>query len=620
MQKLLILISLILGLAHGGCSTGDDAERVVGKGVASISVLAQALSVEDIDHLTVTVSGPNIDPDIVATIPGDPVGGWAGTIDDIPAGDDRTFWAEAYDAEDALLYSGIASPITILDGDTVFVTIFLQQVDPPVPFDNAVPRFDSLILSDSTVHPDREVDITANASDPNGDPLIYEWNATCGTFSSVNSPSTTWVAPATTGPCLLTVSVTDPPGASATLGFTLDVQTYYGSGTAEVMVDVNTWPVVTGLIPTPTRVDVGESTSLQLTAADPDGDTLTYAWTASCTGSFSDPAAEDPAFTLSADNGNADCILSCAISDSRGGSNTATIAIQTGPGLAVTEGVWTPGNILVAHRLTSGVNVISELAPDGTLIRQFGNETLDIFRTDLVVSGEYLYRNETPYADTLGQFGSDGVRIRSITVGSFTSPVINSMAADFTGDGIFFTDVHAGTNVIRHLDDPATGDQTQFSMVTNSLLDLYHASTLGGDYLYGVCYRYEDTYQLVKVDSAGAVLQYIDSADLTMPYTTDIGAVAVNPITEHVFAATGNKDGDNTCKVIEFLPDGTQVDYFVIDELKPSLDVDDAGNLYIGRYMGDSAGQVSIYTPAGTLVDAIVLPDTTGVVDVLIIR
>ena len=305
-------------------------EKMDGKyGATAVGVKAAGLTTSDISQITVTVTGPNITGEITQVLSGNPETGWSGLVEDIPAGDDRVFHAYAYDADNNVIYNGEAVGVTIVDGETAQVVIYLQQYAPPDPFTNSVPRFESVVISSNQVAPNHSIDLVAYATDPDDDPLTYAWSATGGTFDDDTSASTTWTAPAITGVYTLTVSATDPYASVATVNFDIDVEIYYADGDAEVSINVNTWPVVQGLVPTPTSMAVGDSIDLDLTASDPDGDTLQYSWSANCTGTFDDATAEDPAFTLTADNYGEDCTLTATITDGRGGTNTASIGVQT---------------------------------------------------------------------------------------------------------------------------------------------------------------------------------------------------------------------------------------------------------------------------------------------------
>lgn len=317
--------TLFLWIINSGC-----AEQYSGYGSARFGVVSSALSSDDIDHIVVTVSGEHIDPDVKTILTEHPVDGWTGLIEQIPAGDGRLFSAQAFDSAGTVIYEGSAEDVTITDGLTIQVIIYLQQLEAPDPFTNAVPRFDSVVLTKTKVAPTHEIEVIASATDPDQDPLSYSWSATCGSFDDVSSPHIIWTAPTTEGRCTLSVSATDPQNASATISFEIDVRIHYGSGDADVLLNINTWPEVHGLVPQPTRIEVGESTNLDLIAVDPDGDPLSFSWAADCVGTFSDSTVQDPSFTLDEDNGDHDCGLSVTVSDGLGGVNTARIAIATG--------------------------------------------------------------------------------------------------------------------------------------------------------------------------------------------------------------------------------------------------------------------------------------------------
>lgn len=326
--KRLYVVFLTLMIAIG-CDNDSDRDGPVGS--AKISISRLALLAENIARLKITVSGNNISPVIEMEVENSQNGAWSGLINDIPVGDGVTFHAEAFDSENTLIYSGSATEVSIIPDQTIQVILILQQVDPPAGFENGVPRFESLVVSASQVVPGTTVEIQARASDPDQETMEYGWLPADECFDRTDVLSVVWTAPGAEGVYELTVSATDPKGARATLSFALEVSS--GVGGAEVVVNVNNAPEVLGLVPHPSRLDVGESTDLVLSTTDADGDTLSYSWTADCAGTFSDSTAENPSFTLTEDNENGDCALSVAVTDGRGGENRATIGISTGPGI-----------------------------------------------------------------------------------------------------------------------------------------------------------------------------------------------------------------------------------------------------------------------------------------------
>lgn len=170
--------------------------------------------------------------------------------------------------------------------------------------------------------------MTATASDPDGDVLIYQWNASGGVLTDAASSIAYWLSPVA-GTYEISVTATDPQNAVATAVISVVVVDSANEGSAAVEVDINSWPEVLSLLPTPSQIAVGETTSLDLTVLDQNDDTLSFSWTADCAGEFSDSTLEDPGFTLNTDNGGQDCELTVVITDSRGGSNTAKIHIAT---------------------------------------------------------------------------------------------------------------------------------------------------------------------------------------------------------------------------------------------------------------------------------------------------
>jgi len=104
-------------------------------------------------------------------------------------------------------------------------------------------------------------------------------------------------------------------------------------GSAEVSTALNAHPMVEAIVPDPTRIDVGETTWLELVASDPDGDALEAAWDADCAGTFEDPYALSPSFTLDAATAGDSCTLSVTVTDGRGGEAEGEVVVETGAAL-----------------------------------------------------------------------------------------------------------------------------------------------------------------------------------------------------------------------------------------------------------------------------------------------
>jgi hypothetical protein len=86
------------------------------------------------------------------------------------------------------------------------------------------PIITSLTANPTSVQVGGQSTISIQASDADGDPLTYEWSATCGTLSSTTGAGNkTWTAPSTVSTCTVTATVTDPSGANATAHVDIEV-------------------------------------------------------------------------------------------------------------------------------------------------------------------------------------------------------------------------------------------------------------------------------------------------------------------------------------------------------------------------------------------------------------
>ena len=328
-KNLFLVLMLATAMSFAACETQPD-----DTGSASLGVSMQALSADDVDNVTITVSGDNINPDIVRNLHFSQ-GQWKGIIGGIPAGTDRTFFAQAFDSQDALIYEGEVTGVEIIQGGKASVIILLQQKNAPDPFENTAPTIDSILASSTEVSPDDPVDLVVAASDVDpGDTLTYAWTATDGAFDDAALETPVWTAPGTEGVYTLTIEVTDSKNAKRAINLDVDVRIYHGRGRAAVNVDFNTWPEVAEVNADPTRLNINETTNLTVDASDNDGDTLSYAWvdnSGECAGSFNDANAQNPTWTAPGTlPGAGVCILTVTVTDGRGGTNTGELTINLG--------------------------------------------------------------------------------------------------------------------------------------------------------------------------------------------------------------------------------------------------------------------------------------------------
>jgi chitinase len=151
--------------------------------------------------------------------------------------------------------------------------------------------------------------VSCVAVDADEDELSYSWTADAGSFSGEGA-TVQWTAP-------------DEPGS-----YTISVEVSDGSEVATdqtvVWVEMpNNPPVVESVTTDCPRVRKGHSGTLFCLAADPDGDELSYEWSAE-RGTIS---GEGPEATWIAPNEYGSFTITATVSDGRGGEAIGEIAI-----------------------------------------------------------------------------------------------------------------------------------------------------------------------------------------------------------------------------------------------------------------------------------------------------
>ena len=162
------------------------------------------------------------------------------------------------------------------------------------------------------IHRGGEVALTATASDPDGDPLTYAWSAPTGAFDGPTDGATArWTAPDEIGPVTIRVEVSDGQGGTASAEVTVEV--------------VNRTPSVSASCD-PCEIHRGGEVALTATASDPDGDPLTYAWSAAA-GSFGE-AADAVTARWTAPGTTGVVTIEVEVSDGHGGMASAEVTVE----------------------------------------------------------------------------------------------------------------------------------------------------------------------------------------------------------------------------------------------------------------------------------------------------
>ena len=93
---------------------------------------------------------------------------------------------------------------------------------PPVPPQNRPPTVKAQ-CDPCTVYVGEQSKLTANANDPDGDPLTYQWTAPTGKLDQPTTPRPIWTAPMQVGSVPVTVTVNDGKGGTASDTVTIQV-------------------------------------------------------------------------------------------------------------------------------------------------------------------------------------------------------------------------------------------------------------------------------------------------------------------------------------------------------------------------------------------------------------
>jgi hypothetical protein len=177
---------------------------------------------------------------------------------------------------------------------------------------NYPPRIKALAAERETVVRDSSTQLFCTAMDRDGDPLSFIWQTTGGTIFGSGS-NVVWVAPDSLGTFVVRCIVDDGRGSRDTAYTTLTVVAF-----------INHPPVVGRILARPRKITLNGTTEVTCSASDPDGDSLTYQWSAPA-GWFSGSGARVVWHALALPM---DVALTCRVSDGRGGVATDSVRVR----------------------------------------------------------------------------------------------------------------------------------------------------------------------------------------------------------------------------------------------------------------------------------------------------
>jgi hypothetical protein len=176
---------------------------------------------------------------------------------------------------------------------------------------NSPPVIEGLTAQRTEANRAEAIVIECLASDAEGDSLTYTWSATGGSFYGAG-PVTAWEAPLVLGTYTITARVTDGRGGETSDELTIEVA-------------ANHPPVIESLTPAQWVVLVDSSTDITCMASDPDGDTLSYSWSAP----QGEISGEGSAVIWTAAGECGEYVtVTVAVFDDRGGETTGTLDIR----------------------------------------------------------------------------------------------------------------------------------------------------------------------------------------------------------------------------------------------------------------------------------------------------
>jgi hypothetical protein len=166
-----------------------------------------------------------------------------------------------------------------------------------------------VIITEGEINPGGSTYIECAATDPDDDELSYTWSTDGGTISG-SGATVAWTAPDQVGTYTVTVEVSDGDGIAT-------------DQLAITVLEPNSPPIIESLTTDCRRVKPAKTAVITCVASDPDGDELTYTWSAE-RGAFS---GEGATVSWTGPSELDTYVITITVSDGRGGEVTDSIEI-----------------------------------------------------------------------------------------------------------------------------------------------------------------------------------------------------------------------------------------------------------------------------------------------------
>jgi hypothetical protein len=139
----------------------------------------------------------------------------------------------------------------------------------------------SYITAQQQVSPSSNSRLTCVATDADGDSLIYAWSANSGKIVG-EGETVTWIAPDTSGTYTIGVTVTDGKGGEArdSVNIVVSIKPNHAPIITLIVREKGLPPITITQTTGPIKVKRWSTAEMECKAEDPDGDQITFKWSA----------------------------------------------------------------------------------------------------------------------------------------------------------------------------------------------------------------------------------------------------------------------------------------------------------------------------------------------------